>query len=604
MPVFLANPWGLLGLLAVPALVAVHLLQEKSRRVRTSTLFLLEHARPEAAGGWRIDRFRNSLPFWLQLVAILAATWLLTDPRIVRADSRQTVAVVLDSSASLRAVREETLALLARRLGRVAAGAARTDWHLLETGPRRPPLYAGPRLDELLAAAGRWRPALGTHAPDDALAVAAALVPADSGCVILVTDRPAETPAGVAVLSAGEPFDNVGFTGGDVRTRDGRTTWRAIVTNHGRAEQSRSFFVRRPGDAPAAARPIVLPPGGSRTLEGDWPDEAGDRLELVVAADRFDLDDTLPLVRPRPRIVRVADRLEGPAGGLLGRMVAAAGDTEPVAAPADADLVIAPLGGDPGRFCIQAPAAAAGDGRDSADSGAADGGEDGGQAADKATGAAAAGRAFDPAWVTAEAGPLTRDLGWGGLLSGPAVELAAAPGDRPLLWKGGRPLAALRPGATAAGRPVESLVLAWDLAASTAARTPAVVVLVQRFVERARSAIDRPWADNFETGEIIELPGGRQARAAAEPGFFTWPAAAAGDVPAGDATGGAILTGAAHFADAREGDFRGAAAADTLEPLRWRQALKASVADPWWPLWAAVAAAALLAAWAWKGGGR
>lgn len=603
MPVFLANPWGLLGLLAVPALVLVHLLQEKSRRVRTSTLFLLEHSRPEPEGGWRIDRFRNSLPFWLELLAILAATWLLADPRIVRADSRQTIAVVLDSSASMRAAREATLAMLSRRLGRIAADAARTDWHLLETGPRRPPLYAGPRLDELLAAAGRWKPTLATHPVGESLSTATALVPAGAGCVILVTDRPMETPAGVAVLSAAAAFDNVGFSGGDVRTRDGTTTWRAIVTNHGRAEQSRTLAVRRPGDPPAATAgtPIVLPPGGSRTLEGAWPDAAGDRIELVLAADRFDFDDMLPLVRPRPRILRVADRLGGKTGGLLLRMVAAAGDIEEVADAATADLVIDSLGGPATDWAILAVAATAPNEapRDPAE-GAADPAD--GNAADPSADAAArAAKNFDPAWVTAEAGPLTRDLGWGGLLSGPAIEMPAVPGDRPLLWKGGRPLAVLRPGTTAAVRPAETLLLAWDLDASTAARTPAVVVLVQRFVERARAAIDRPWADNFETGQLVELPGGRQARTPSEPGFFALPPAAT--VAAGDDSI-AILTGAAHFADARESDFREAGPADTLEPLRWRQALKTSVADPWWPVWLALAAAALVGAWAWKGAAR
>ena len=46
MSFFLANPWGLLALAAIPAIVAIHFLQEQSRRVRASTLFLLEHARP------------------------------------------------------------------------------------------------------------------------------------------------------------------------------------------------------------------------------------------------------------------------------------------------------------------------------------------------------------------------------------------------------------------------------------------------------------------------------------------------------------------------------------------------------------------------------
>ena len=54
MSFFLANPWGLLVLAAIPAIVAIHFLQEQSRHVRASTLFLLEHARPTSEKGFRI----------------------------------------------------------------------------------------------------------------------------------------------------------------------------------------------------------------------------------------------------------------------------------------------------------------------------------------------------------------------------------------------------------------------------------------------------------------------------------------------------------------------------------------------------------------------
>ena len=45
-------------------------------------------------------------------------------------------------------------------------------------------------------------------------------------------------------------------------------------------------------------------------------------------AYEFTLDDRTALVRPQPRIVRVAVRPDTPGGDLLGRMLAAATDTE------------------------------------------------------------------------------------------------------------------------------------------------------------------------------------------------------------------------------------------------------------------------------------
>lgn len=617
---FFANPWGLLALAAIPAIVAIHFLQERSRRVRASTLFLLERAAPLPAGGIRLEKFRNSLPFWMQLLAATALAWLLADPRWIAKESRQTVAVVLDSSASMQAVRQETLDLLARRLGSWDAVAARTDWHLLETGPGRPPLYAGRKLAEALAAARGWRPTLGTHDFAESLAIASTLVPPGAGAVILVTDRPTDVPGGAGLLSAGAAFDNVGFSGGDVERAGDRATWRVLVTNHGAEPQERALTAL---SAAAGGEPVPLgspeivslAPGQSRTLQGAWPTGA-ERLVLSLAGDRFGFDDTLPLVRPVPRTVKVAVTIGGPTGDLLDRMVRAAEGVESVADPAAADLVV-------GRFdpaaTIDGIQVAAGD-----LTAATAGGEQ--TAAEPAAENQQPRRpaAFDPAWVAAEDTALVRDLGWGGLLSGPAGNLGLTAADEPLVWKGGRPLAFVRTTGLSGGRTVQWLVLNFDVAGSTAARVPAVVVLVQRFIDRIRTRIPRPWADNFETGQALDLPdavldapagratlavepvageaagpGPFRGRAPREPAFFTVASAAGADAPPAR-----LVTGAAQFADSREGDFRAAAPLDTLEAIRMERAIKQSVADPWAPLWLGIAIAALLVAWGWKGRGR
>ncbi len=605
---FFANPWGLAALAAVPSLVAIHFLQERSRRVRASTLFLLERAAPLPTGGMRLEKFRNSVPFWMQLLAVLALAWLLVDPRWVRTDSRQTVVVVLDSSASMEGFRKATLDLLTKRLSSWNAVASQTDWHLLETGPGRPPLYAGTILKELLAAADRWRPTLGTHDPGAAIALAESLVPGDAGVVILVTDRPGAVPGGVAVLSAGEPFENVGFSGGDVGQDGERLVWRALVTNHGDGPQVRELVSRvldevgtpMPVGQPQAIR---LKPGQSRTVEGAWP-EGAVRMVLALSEDRFGIDDSLPLVRPVPRIVKIAITTAGPTADLLGRMMKAADGVELVTDAAAADLVVSRFDSAAETNGIQLMIADSGE----------PAGSDGSPESSKPKPVA-----YDPAWVAAEDHPLVRELGWGGLMSGPAGNLTLTAADEPLLWKGGKPLAFVRSNVLPGGRRVQHLVLNFDVASSTAARSPAVVVLVQRFIDRVRATIERPWAENFDTGQVIELPpsvannpAGRatmtlmdstssgatppfRGRAPWAPGFFTVSAATTTQ----EST--RFVCGAAQFADSRESDFRGAAPVDTLEAIRMAQAIKQSIADPWAPLWAGIAIGALLVAWGWRG---
>jgi hypothetical protein len=157
MSLFLANPWGLAALAAVPALLVIHTLRQRSRRIRSSTLFLIEHAGVPPAGGLRLERLRRSVPLALQILAAAAIAWLLAEPRWIATRPRQTVAVVLDGSASMQAFREPAREALEKALRRIDRAARRTDWHLLQSGPRQAPLYAGARLDDL-----RWRPPPGS----------------------------------------------------------------------------------------------------------------------------------------------------------------------------------------------------------------------------------------------------------------------------------------------------------------------------------------------------------------------------------------------------------------------------------------------------------
>jgi hypothetical protein len=304
---------------------------------------------------------------------------------------------------------------------------------------------------------------------------------------------------------------------------------------------------------------------------------------LALSKDRFAIDDSLPLVRPVSRTVKVAMTLSGPAADLMNRMARAADEVEVVADATAADLLI-------GRI----DAAAEIDGIQLAgtdESASESPGESQNASAGKPV-------AYDPAWVAAEDHSLTRDLGWGGLMSGSAGNLPLTVADEPLLWKGGKPFAFERSTVLPGGRSVQNLILNFDVAGSTAARSPAVVVLVQRFIDRVRTRINRPWAENFETGQVIEIPprvaqapaGGAmmsvtgvdgaplvskapfRGRAPWLPAFFT--VAAGRESPAN----APLVRGSAQFADSRESDFRKASLVDTLEAIRMEQAMKQSIA--------------------------
>src|SRR3954469_12531423 len=100
-----ANPLGFWALLGVPTIIAIHFLQQRSGRRGTSTWFLIEPFAPRSVGGRTWEKLRSSRALWLQLFAVLVTTWLFTEPRWPRAESAQTVVVVLDRSASMMAFR-------------------------------------------------------------------------------------------------------------------------------------------------------------------------------------------------------------------------------------------------------------------------------------------------------------------------------------------------------------------------------------------------------------------------------------------------------------------------------------------------------------------
>lgn len=569
MDLIFGNPAGWWALLGVPAILAIHFLQRKSRRVTTSTLFLLDQLSPVSAQGRRVERLRNSIPLWLQLLAVLILAWLLAQPKWLRSDSAQTVVVVLDSSISMKVWRQAALDALSRRLEQLSKAAARTEWIVSESDTTRPTLYSGGSLEELREKIHVWRPDLGTHDPGAALRIAQSLL-RDDGVAVFVSDRDRPLPEGIRLLAVGEPFDNVGFIG--VRVDDGR--WTAMVRNHGSQSQRRSWHVEVNGQ-PGPAAELALGAGETKVLQGELPAGA-DRCDLRLEPDRFESDDRLPLVRPEPKRLLVAIQPDTPLDDFFRRFAASIPNT--TAAPADrADLRLE-------RYDPLAPSPAS-------------------PRSILAVSDAAKSDRYLTGPIVAEDHPLTEGLGWQGLLCRDTLGLRPKADDEVLLWQGERPLILLR------GRGADrSLVINFDLLQSNADRLPAFVVLLTRFVENVRRAKVAPERINAETNQALAVathdagpapemqPGSNTAgvlRTAGEPDFF--------EVVQG---GERLVAGAAHFSDPREADFRDAATVDTLDGALRAQVERNSREDFLSPVWALLLGVVMIANWGFSGRSR
>lgn len=580
-----ANLAGLWALLGVPAVLAIHFLQQRSRTAVVSTLFLIQHLAPESRGGRSWERLRSSRALWLQLLAVLLAAWVLGEPRWVRSDSTQTIAVVLDDSASMAAFRAEAIRAAAGVLAGQDGRAARTDWLVLASDPRAPVLYRGADRSAAEAALERWAPARGTHDPAPALRLVQALA-GPNGLTWFVTDSRSKVPAAQAAVGVGRPLDNVGFSGATVRREESAFVWRAVLQNQTDQPQRRRWWVEA-GGAKSAERVAELAPGALVEVSGRLPDGV-DRWVVALEPDAFAADDRLPLVRPAAKPLPVSVEIEGEVGNFFRR---ALGTVEGVhfAPGVPARLRVLRVAADrarPAGASIMLPLVPA--------------------RADRS-------RVLRAPIVTARH-PLLADLNWQGWLGPGPGSLATAEGDTILLWQTERPLAWL------SGRADENRVLAlnFDWEVSNADRLPATLLLVRRHAEAVRDAQPGTYAGNFDAlapvplapatlagvGELVlevqsAAEGARAAahnlaaaalpslRAPAEPGFFV--------LRRGDDV---LVRGAAQFADPRQADFRRAETFVSPPPAESDALFRRnSRPDPLVPLWLALIGVALLGSW-------
>jgi len=577
MPLVFANPAGFWALLGIPAILLIHFLQRQSVSLPASTLFLLDAVDRRSYEGRRFDRLRNSLPLWLQLLAVLILTWLLVEPRWTATRSVQRVVLVADSSASMAAFRDEALKRAGEALPDLTSGGVRATYTVLESHPRGENLYRGGSIADLVDALRDWNPADSAHSPEAALRVGRSLAGTD-GTLVFLTDHEGDSlPFDAARLAVGEPIDNVGLAGLRVDTDGERPTWEVTVRNYADSKQDRSWFLAS-GERRTAPRRIELATGATRPLTGRFPEGAA-RATLALEPDEFPRDDRHHLVVPKPKRLLVVRSVAEGSEEFVADIVESLENTEPPGEGESPDLAFTtydPLDPDP-----IPPTAVVFVHQQSVP------------------------ESYFAGPIAAANHPLMNHLEWQGLIARRTPAVPPAEIDTPLLWQGDRTLVFLRQDGER-----RQLVFNFDVARSNAARLPAFIVLVDRFAARIREGEVALRRDNVELGQPLRIafdtgegappltrvseqgertyPLGRASllRAPPEPGFF--------QVRQGERL---LFDGAVHFADTREADFSEAASVSELEGLAGEIAERRSRPDPWWQLWLAALILLALAIW-------
>lgn len=314
MPLFLF-PLAFIGLLGVPALIAIYLFRNRFRRQTVSSLMLWIDARESREGGVRLRTLQTPLLFLLEMLVILALIFGAAEPYLRVSATARPLVVVLDDSLSMRA-------------GGETSPRQRAEEALRELLRERPPfsvrfVLAGERPQvlgeavrssrEALAQLSRWDPYASEARLEPALSLAGELG-GESALLLVLTDRaPPKNQVAeqgrVQWWAFGRPRDNGAITAA-ARTLVGETDRCLLeVSNFGRERLVRSLqLVRAETGEPFQRIDLRLEPGEVRRLTLSLPADTG-RLTAQMETDELPEDDRVELLPVEPRPVRVAVRI-------------------------------------------------------------------------------------------------------------------------------------------------------------------------------------------------------------------------------------------------------------------------------------------------------
>jgi hypothetical protein len=97
------NPWGLIGLAALPAVLAIHCFRRTYRPQRISGLFLYGLSTIAPTAGRKRQKLVSRASLYCELLSALALTWYFCDPHWSDQRAGEHLVAVLDSRISLQA---------------------------------------------------------------------------------------------------------------------------------------------------------------------------------------------------------------------------------------------------------------------------------------------------------------------------------------------------------------------------------------------------------------------------------------------------------------------------------------------------------------------
>ena len=310
---FFANPWGLLGLLSLPIIAAIHLFQRRFPQLDVAGLHLWDLDIKVKKAGRRVDRLPISRTLLLELFCGLLLTILLAQPRVSSTSAINRWIVVLDNSASMAALTPQgTFRDLAiKQIEEQIEGQNNLQVTVILTG-RRPAIIAGPRVTwrDARAKLADWKPSDTQHDYQIAWDMAAELTgPNDS--LLFVTDRMVDTsitPAQMTVAAVGQPLVNLCFESARWTRDEPDEPSRLYVRLANKSEEPiLGDLVARSAGQEIFRQAIEFKPRSAIPFETELPDGLNE-IELAIESevDALKTDSIITLVQPKSRTIAYA----------------------------------------------------------------------------------------------------------------------------------------------------------------------------------------------------------------------------------------------------------------------------------------------------------
>jgi aerotolerance regulator-like protein len=323
MPVF-AFPLAFIGLIAVPALIAIYFLRSRAREQRVSSLLLWLHERQMWDGGQRVHRLQTPLLFFLELLAIILLVTAAAGPKLRAGEGGRPLVIVLDDSFSMLAGAQESPRSRAARALEMELGSNRYEpVRFVLAGETPQVLGEGIAVEELLRG---WKCAAPAARMEEAIALAFELGRSRAR-VLAVTDHPPSDAISDSRLqwwAFGSSRPNVAFVNAARTTRDNEDRVLLEIANLSTSSISTTLTTEsislsgttnsQPAIASGNSNPQSISLGANETRRLVLTFKSGTpALRARLSGDALDVDNEIVLLPENEKLVRVDLRLRDAA---------------------------------------------------------------------------------------------------------------------------------------------------------------------------------------------------------------------------------------------------------------------------------------------------